>query len=349
MQFVCYNAWDQLPKGADALLATATRKSLFLSRPWFENLIATSLEPHQTPFLACVADGPRLLAILPLMTLANGSYDPLSNHFTTLYSLLLAEEQEQDAIIACLVDGLDRLPNRNHRLFPIDADDPNMNRLQKAMESAGFECQRHVRFFNWVHATEGASFAQYMAARPARLRNTIARKSRKLQREHGYEIRLYMRDDLQQALMDYQTVFRASWKGCEPFADFIPGLVNRAAARGWVRLAILYIAGEPAAAQLWFVVHPTASIFRLAYHEAWKRYSPGSILTRHLMEQVIDIDKVEKIDFLTGNDRYKQDWMTQRRERWVLSCAKADQSLGLTARMAASWNRLRARSQSRGG
>jgi hypothetical protein len=40
------------------------------------------------------------------------------------------------------------------------------------------------------------------------------------------------------------------------------------------------------------------------------------------MEYVIDTDRVEEIDFLTGNDAYKQDWMSERRERFLLSCVK---------------------------
>jgi len=33
------------------------------------------------------------------------------------------------------------------------------------------------------------------------------------------------------------------------------------------------------------------------------------------MERVINIDKIEEIDFLTGNDRYKQEWVSGRRQR----------------------------------
>jgi len=40
------------------------------------------------------------------------------------------------------------------------------------------------------------------------------------------------------------------------------------------------------------------------------------------MEHMIDTDQVEEIDFLTGNEAYKQDWMSERRERWALSCVK---------------------------
>ena len=92
-------------------------------------------------------------------------------------------------------------------------------------------------------------------------------------------------------------------------------------------MAILYAKDsateKPIAAQVWFVRHGKASIFRLAYDKSWRKYSPGSILTAYLMEYVIDTDKVEEIDFLTGNDAYKQDWMSERRERFVLGCFKS--------------------------
>jgi CelD/BcsL family acetyltransferase involved in cellulose biosynthesis len=70
------------------------------------------------------------------------------------------------------------------------------------------------------------------------------------------------------------------------------------------------------------------------YDQAWKQYSPGSILTRYLMEHVIDRDQVEVIDFLTGNDSYKQDWMSERRERWQLYCAKPRPPKGRAERFA---------------
>jgi hypothetical protein len=63
---------------------------------------------------------------------------------------------------------------------------------------------------------------------------------------------------------------------------------------------------------------PRPSIFRLAYDEVWKQYSAGSTLASYLMEHVIDVDKVEEIDFTTGNDACKLNWMIARRERWKL-------------------------------
>lgn len=102
----------------------------------------------------------------------------------------------------------------------------------------------------------------------------------------------------------------------------VDSIVTRFSVPGWTRLAVLYIQGRPVAAQLWFVHHRNASIFRLAYDEAWKRFSPGSILTRFLMEYALDKDRVEVIDFLTGNEAYKQEWMSDRRIRYALCCVK---------------------------
>lgn len=320
MKFVCYADWDQLPDSANALFEQGEKGSLFFSRPWFENLMS-ALDDDQV-LLACVVAGDRVLAILPLIKSAGNNYLSLRHRYSTHYSLLLADE-DQPEVLACLVRGLSQLPLRSLLLEPVADDDSRLVGLQASMESAGYDCEQHFRSYNWIYRVQGQTFADYMVARPARLRNTIARKQRKLEREHGYEIRLFTGDEVPQAMADYYAVYTASWKANEQYVGFLDGVVERFSRPGWSRLAVLYVKGKPVAAQLWFVLHGKANIFRLAYDEAWKAYSPGSILTSYLMEYVIDTDKVEEIDFLTGNDSYKQDWMSERRVRYALSCVKS--------------------------
>ena len=89
-----------------------------------------------------------------------------------------------------------------------------------------------------------------------------------------------------------------------------------AAEQNALRLAIAYLGAEPVATQFWIVADNTAYIYKLAYKEAYKSMGVGSLLTAKLMQYVIDVDKVTTVDYLTGDDAYKQDWMTQRRERW---------------------------------
>jgi len=317
MKFVCYSAWDQLPDSADALFAQAEQDSIFFSRPWFENLSA-ALDDDQTLVLACVVTGNHVLAILPLVKSAGHTWLSLKHRYTTHYSLLLAKDDQQQ-VLTCLAQGLSQLPLRSLLLEPVADDDRSIAGLQRYLETAGFSCEQHFRLYNWIYRVQGQSWADYLAARPARLRNTLARKQRKLEREHGYDIRLFTGNEVPPAMADYHAVYRASWKANEQYAGFLDGMVAGFSRPGWSRLAVLYVRGQPVAAQLWFVCHGKASIFRLAYHEAWRQYSPGSILTAFLMAYVIDVDKVEAIDFLTGNDAYKQDWMSERRDRWRIS------------------------------
>ena len=76
---------------------------------------------------------------------------------------------------------------------------------------------------------------------------------------------------------------------------------------------------QPVAAQFWTVEAGTAFIHKLAYVEEAKPLSPGTTLTAALMEQVIDRDGVTLVDFGTGDDPYKRDWMEVQRPRYALA------------------------------
>lgn len=317
LKFVSYTQWKQLPTSADQLFSEADQQSIFLSRSWFENVTNHALAESHSIALFCVAENDRFLAILPMMKCPQGNLNSLTSRFTSLYSLLITENAQQDPIFKCLAEGLSQLPAKQIQIDPIDIDDENMIHLRLAMQSCGFRSYPYFHFYNWSHPLQGQSFDQYIAARPAILRNTIKRKQRKLEREYAdVVICLYTETEIEQALLDYQTVYQSSWKANEFFVDFTPALVRRLSQSGCLRLAILSIDKQAIAAQIWFVFGGKANIYRLAHNKKWSRYSPGSILTEYLMRHVIDIDQVYEIDFLTGNERYKQDWMSVRKERF---------------------------------
>jgi len=324
MQFITYSNWQKLPKNAYELFLEFENKSVFFSQHWFKNLAKTALKEDQQLLLACVIDQHKVLAILPLMQRNNDDWYSLSTSFTSLYTVLM-NDAEQEQILTSLINGLKTLPFKYLRLYPIADDDKNMDNFQHIMEQSGFSCHRHFSFYNWVLKVQGQSFSSYMESRPSRVKNTIARKERKLEREQSYQIRVYTDSDVEQALSDYNLIYKESWKASEAFVGFSENLVLCFAKAGWLRLGILYINERPAAAQIWFSAHGKASIYRLVYDQNWKQYSPGSILTKHLMHYVIDTDKVETVDFLTGNDAYKRDWMSDRNQRWALDCTVIQQ------------------------
>jgi CelD/BcsL family acetyltransferase involved in cellulose biosynthesis len=150
-------------------------------------------------------------------------------------------------------------------------------------------------------------------------------------------------DHLADTIAAFEQVYNASWKTPEPYPQFIPGLIRMCAEQGWLRMGIAYIDDVPAAAQLWIVYQGIASIYKLAYDEKFSAESVGSILTSRLMQHVIDIDKVRQVDFLSGDDPYKKDWMSHRRERRGIIAYNLRTAYGLLGALRHMGGKLRKR------
>jgi hypothetical protein len=184
---------------------------------------------------------------------------------------------------------------------------------------------------NHFVATGGRSFAEYWAARPGQLRETVRRKGRK-----GV-VSLAVRDRFDPAAWAaYEHVYGLSWKPGEGMPDFLRRFAEAESNAGRLRLGIATIDGTPVAAQFWTIEAGTAFIHKLAHDEAARKHSPGTLLSAALFEHVIDRDRVAEIDFGTGDDAYKRDWMEQVRIRHSLSLYRptAIRSLPLIVRAA---------------
>jgi hypothetical protein len=231
VEFHCYTDWDELPAGADDLFREAEHHSLFFSRRWFETLFRFGLEADQQLAIACVSQDDRVVALLPLRIAADGHWHALSTFYSSLFSVLLANA-EHDEALSCLATGLAGLPLRSLSIEPIADDDAHIEALGQAMAHHGFEVQRLFRFVNWSHRIQGQSFKAYLADRPSRLRNTIARKQRKLAREHDLRMELIVDGPTEQVLADYGRVFKASWKDGERFRRVHPRPARHRGRRG---------------------------------------------------------------------------------------------------------------------
>ncbi|MBS0467008.1 MAG: GNAT family N-acetyltransferase, partial [Proteobacteria bacterium] len=136
---------------------------------------------------------------------------------------------------------------------------------------------------------------------------------------------------VERALEAYLAVYAQSWKTPEPCPGFMPGLVRTAAREGWLRLGVLWLGQQPVAAQVWLVHGGKANIYKLAYAKGHEKLSAGSVLTAELMRHVMDEDRVSEVDYLTGDDAYKRDWMAHRRERIGLLAFDPRSPRGLAA------------------
>jgi CelD/BcsL family acetyltransferase involved in cellulose biosynthesis len=203
-------------------------------------------------------------------------------------------------------------------LGPIDT--ASADAWADALHASGWRCFRRAAFGNWYLPCEGLGFDAYLAQRPAVTRNTYKRKLRQFTSAHG-GLRLSLvssPEQLDEALVAYERVYSRSWKPLESHPAFIRSWARQCAAAGWLRLGLAWQGDEPIAAQFWYTAFGKAHVFKLAYDESATRMSAGTVLTGYLLQHALDHDQVREVDYLSGDDAYKQAWMSHRRQRWRL-------------------------------
>ena len=225
------------------------------------------------------------------------------------------------------------------RFLPMDPDSPGFEALLTALRSNGWIPFRFYCFGNWFLKVD-KTWSEYLKERKGTLRSTIKRMNKKFEAEAG-SLEIVTEPALvEPAIQAFNDVYVTSWKRPEPYPDFVPGLIRWLAAKGPVRLGIARLDGRPIAAQLWIVNHGKAHIFKVAYDEAYSRFSPGTLLTALLMEHVIDHDKVSEVDYLIGDDAYKKSWMNHRSERWGIVAYNPKTLVGLVLLIRESAGRI---------
>ena len=150
-------------------------------------------------------------------------------------------------------------------------------------------------------------------SRPGQLRSTLKRKAKRVEIEIITSF-----NDL--AWNSYERIYDLSWKGAEGNPALLKAFAKQEAFHGNLRLGLARYQGEVVAAQFWTVESGTAYIHKLAHDEAFQNLSAGTALTAALMRHVIDVDHVQFVDFGTGDDAYKADWMNAARPRFQINC-----------------------------
>jgi hypothetical protein len=309
---------DALPVDVQRYLARAERRNVGFGLAWYRNLVAAVYAGDAGVRFYVLRQGARIVGVMPLRAVRKGGgwhLGALANFYTTLYEPVLAPGLEPAAMAAMLA-ALERdFPAlASLTLAPMDPASHAYQTLIGAMRLQGWAPFEYFAFGNW-YLPVASDWTQYLAERSGTLRNTIKRMGKKLAGDGGVLEIVTDPAQIPLAITAYERVYAASWKKPEPFPDFMPGLLKVCAEKGMLRLGLAWLGGEPIAAQLWIVAHGRAEIYKVAYDERFKAYSPGTLVTALLMQHVIENDKVLEVDYLIGEDAYKKTWMSQRRER----------------------------------
>jgi hypothetical protein len=310
---------DTLPADVQQLFADAEGISVDLGLAWFRNLIENVYPTDNgVRFYVLRRDG-KPVAALPILVhdQAGGKQvRGLANYYSALYAPALDVSVEATDLVPLLRSALENEGSiASFHLAPMDPDARTYQTMFDALRMTGLVPFRFFCFGNWYLNVKG-DWLQYLAERKGTLRNTIKRMGKKLSSDGGFLEVVESEGDVVRAIKAYEQVYEKSWKIPEPYISFVPELIRMCARKGWLRLGIAWLNGKPLATQIWIVANGKASIYKMAYDEAYKQYAPGTLVTSLLMEHVLCEDGVKEVDYMIGDDKYKQTWMSHRRERW---------------------------------
>ncbi|MDC8753443.1 GNAT family N-acetyltransferase [Erythrobacter sp. sf7] len=273
---------------------------------WYALLASTGL----TPLIAIASDADDTAALA--LTERDGQITPLRNWYSFTWRQLAPEGAAGDRLLEAIAR---QLKSRGHRvtLEPVPGEDGSADRLARAFRAAGWRVAVEPCDINHILEVGGRSFAEYWESRPGALRTTLKRKAKKV------ETQVLTRFD-PAVWAEYESIYAASWKPAEDQPAMLRAFAQSEGAAGRLRLGVARAGGQAVAAQCWTVENGVAYIHKLAHLESHKPLSAGTTLSAALFAHVIDIDKVALVDFGTGNQSYKADWMEAVRPRFRIDC-----------------------------
>ena len=295
---------DDAARHAAGSLDRAQQASLFDRFDWFGRTLKHTPVSGTPLIVRARADGSDCWLFLAAL---RGKASALASWYTLAFRPIFTGAPDAKTMHALLLATARRLTKHVSTITLAPMPEADAARVVRAFDRARWVATMAPSTVNWTINTANLSFDEYWAARPGELRSTVKRKAVKF----GVETQIHTRFDAA-AWNAYEAIYAASWKPEEGSSAFLRDMALVEGDAGALRFGVATIAGESVAAQLWTVENGRAIIHKLAHLETAAEASPGSILTAAMFGHVIDVDQVALVDFGTGDDRYKRDWMDTR-------------------------------------
>lgn len=289
-----------LAADAGGALSRASQPRLYDRIDW---IALTAAHLPLRPLLAARARCRAGAAWLFLQAPEAGRAEGFARWYTPAFAPVFAPGTADDAKAALLAAIARHLRGRVHRIWLHPCDDRAVALLDGGFGAAGWRALTTPDTVNWTADVRGMNHAGFQARRPGHLRGTLRRKARA-----GIACTVHAGFS-PGAWRAYEGVYAESWKPREGAPGFLRALAEQEGAAGTLRLGLAHHAGRAVAAQLWTVENGRATIHKLAHVADADALSPGTILTDAMMARAIDGDRVDMIDFGTGDEPYKAGWM----------------------------------------
>lgn len=329
------SAFAVLRQEWNELLKSSASDCLFLTWEWLHTWWKHLAENRRLHVVTVRRDN-RLIAIAPLVL--------STRRWKRLLPFPALEFMGTGGIGSDYLDVLVRRSEERHALPALSgslADSQHMlelSRVRRIAAQAG-KLVGEIGQRGWVSnrvATDvcpyidlsGYDWPSYLATLGSAHRYNLRRRLRALER--GRELRLErVRSEAERisALRTLITLHNRRWgeRGragafCSPaLLAFHDELSRLALELGWLRLYVLRLDGQPAAALYGFVYNDTFYFYQSGFDPAFRRHSVGLVAMGLAIKCAIE-EGVKTYDFLRGDEAYKFLWTRARRElvRWEL-------------------------------
>jgi CelD/BcsL family acetyltransferase involved in cellulose biosynthesis len=319
-----FDDFDAAEQSARGELDRASQPNLFDRLAWFK-MLWKHCPPGRAPLIAR-ARAEQTDLWLFLARTEEGQAIALANWYTLSFRPIFSGDAPDSTKKALLVAIARRLASglATLTLSPVPNGDGTADLIASAFRKAGWIVTLTAKTGNWTADVSDKTFESFWAGRPGQVRSTLDRKSKKF----AITTKIHTKYT-DAAWEDYEEVYAGSWKGDEGSPEFIRDMIRTEGKAGTLRLGIASFEGRAIAAQLWTVENGTAIIHKLAYREDAKEMSPGTILSAAMFRNAIDSDHVNLIDYGTGDDGYKADWMDGRNALFTISMHNPRRLTGL--------------------
>ena len=240
-------------------------------------------------------------------------YQPTLRSLTVVHGGLAGAESEADAL--ALVDELrGALVRGEADVAQLPAVPVGSPLHRAAGRRPGLACRQHgadVALHRRLRLP--ATFDELLASRSKSTRESVKRYSKKLLRDHGDRLKvevLRRPDDRERIFRDLEVVAAKTYqRGLGVAFDDTPeqrALTELGLARGWFRVWVLYLDGEPIAFWPGYAYNDVFFIGTPGYDPAYADYRVGQfILTRMLGDLCAD-EGVTFVDYGFGDAEYKR-------------------------------------------
>jgi CelD/BcsL family acetyltransferase involved in cellulose biosynthesis len=180
-----------------------------------------------------------------------------------------------------------------------------------------------------------ATMDQLLRSRSRNLRKQVNHRRNQLARQGPIELRVVRGGaDLAPALDAALRLEGTAWKvraGTAILSDprrerLFRGFTAAAADRGWLRVVLLEVGGEPVAADLAVAFAGAAHVLKTGFDDRYERFSPGLVLRAEAIRAAID-EGLTGYAFLGSADDYKLRWTEELRPQAGLRAYRGARTL----------------------